>query len=93
MTNVLGIKAELRQTHATAIAANSGTHCRYFRGDETPGWMGLLAGPSKWGGGPVGVAGLVGDGQGDLTAVIFVVGLRAYALWIKVTMADPATGL
>ena len=55
--------------------------------------MGLLAGPSKWGGGPVGVAGLVGDGQGDLTAVIFVVGLRAYALWIKVTMADPATGL
>ena len=34
MKNVLDIKAELCQTHATAIAANNGTHLKYFKDDE-----------------------------------------------------------
>ena len=34
MKNVLGIEAELCQTHATAIAANNGTHRRYFKDEE-----------------------------------------------------------
>ena len=33
MKNVLKIEAELSQTHATAIAANNGTHCKYFKDD------------------------------------------------------------
>ena len=34
MKNVLGIEAELCQTHATSIAANNGTHHKYFKDDE-----------------------------------------------------------
>ena len=34
MKNVLDIKAELCQTHATAIAANNGTHRKYFKDDK-----------------------------------------------------------
>ena len=34
MKNVLGIEAELCQTHATAIAANNGTHRKYFKDEE-----------------------------------------------------------
>ena len=34
MKNVLYIKAELCQTHATAIAVNNETHCKYFKGYE-----------------------------------------------------------
>ena len=34
MKNLLDIKAELCQTYATAIAANNGTHCKYFKDDE-----------------------------------------------------------
>ena len=34
MQNVLGIKAELCQTHATSIAANNGTHSKNFKDDE-----------------------------------------------------------
>ena len=34
MKNVLDIKAELCQTHATAIASNNGTHRKYFKDDE-----------------------------------------------------------
>ena len=34
MKNVLDIKAELRQTHATAIATNNGKHRKYFKDDE-----------------------------------------------------------
>ena len=34
MKNVLDIKAELCQTNATAIAANNGTHRKYFRDDK-----------------------------------------------------------
>ena len=34
MKNVLCIEAELCQTHATAIAANNGTHRKYFKDDE-----------------------------------------------------------
>ena len=34
MKNVLRIEAELCQTRATAIAANNGTHRKYFKDDE-----------------------------------------------------------
>ena len=34
MKNVLDIKAELCQTHVIAIAANNGTHSKYFKDDE-----------------------------------------------------------
>ena len=34
MKNLLDIKAELCQTYATAIAANNGTQCKYFKDDE-----------------------------------------------------------
>ena len=32
--NVLNIEAKLCQTHETAIAANNGTHRKYFKDDE-----------------------------------------------------------
>ena len=34
MKNVLDIKAEICQTHASAIASNNGTHRKYFKDDE-----------------------------------------------------------
>ena len=34
MKNLLDIKAELCQTYATAIAANNGTHRKYFKDEE-----------------------------------------------------------
>ena len=34
MKNVLDMDVELCQTHATAIAANNGTHRKYFKDDE-----------------------------------------------------------
>ena len=34
MKNVSDIKAELCQAHATAIAANNGTHYKYFKDGE-----------------------------------------------------------
>ena len=33
MKSVLGIKAELCQTHTTTIASNNGTHRKYFEDD------------------------------------------------------------